>query len=116
MLLEICMHIHSVVFALSRLNLPCTDNKVIVQHQAQGWVNPNHPLAYALVLGRNEVKWHQGQETSLASPRSNLGSFGNKFTALKNAHVTLLGLSSASRNHLAPPAAIRRPHSDSATG
>ena len=66
--------------------------------------------------GRSEVEWHQGQETSLAPPRSKLRSFGSKFTALKNVHVTLLGLSGASRNHLAPPATIRRPHSDSATG
>ena len=66
--------------------------------------------------GCNEVKWHPEQEASLAPPRSNLRSFGSKFTVLNNVHVTLLGLSGASRSHLAPSAVNRRPHSDSATG
>jgi len=42
--------------------------------------------------GRNEVKWRRGQEASLASPCSNLRSFGSKFTVLKKVLVTLLGL------------------------
>jgi len=58
MFVEICMHIHSVVFAISRqinkqkyaktLNLLCAGNKVFVKYQVQGGgVKPN-PLAYAL--------------------------------------------------------------------
>jgi len=56
--------------------------------------------------GRNEVRWHPGQKTSLASPWSNrrphgrslappwsnLSSFESKFTVLKKVLVTLLGL------------------------
>jgi len=52
MFLEICMHIHSVVLAISRqinkqkyaetLNLLCAGNTVFVKYQAQGG-NPNHP-------------------------------------------------------------------------
>jgi len=61
------------------------------------------------IQGRNEVEWHPGQETSLVPPRLKLWSFGNKFTVLKNVHVTLLGLSGASHSHLAPPAVIRQP-------
>jgi len=37
----------------------------------------------ANTLGRTEVRWRPGQETSLAPPCSNLRSFGNKCTALK---------------------------------
>jgi len=46
MFLEICMHIHSLVFAFSRqiaskwyaktINLLCAGNKVFVKYQAQG--------------------------------------------------------------------------------
>jgi len=54
MLLEICMQIPSVVFALSRqinkqkyaktINLLCAGNKVFVKYQAQGeFLNPNLP-------------------------------------------------------------------------
>ena len=60
MFLEICMQIHSVVFALSRQinkqnvcennNLLCAGNKIFVKYQAQGFFNPNPPLAYALGL------------------------------------------------------------------
>jgi len=38
-----------------------------------------------IVQGRNEVRWRLGQEVSLASPCSNLRSFGNKCTVLKSA-------------------------------
>jgi len=58
MFLEICIQIHSLVFALSRqinkqkyaksINLLCAGNKVFVKYQAQGRFNPN-PLAYAFV-------------------------------------------------------------------
>jgi len=56
MLLEICMQIYSVVFALSRqinkqkvcenTSSPCEGNKVFVKYQAQGGggLNPNPPL------------------------------------------------------------------------
>jgi len=57
-----------------------------------------------------------GQEASLAPPCSNLRSFGSKFTVLKNVQVAILGLFGATRSHLAPPAMIRRPRSDSAPG
>jgi len=61
MFLDICLHIHSVVFAISRhinkqkyaktLNLRCAGNKVFVKYQAQGeGFNPKHPLAYAFEL------------------------------------------------------------------
>ena len=50
-----------------------------------------------------------GQERSCAIQGRNEVSFGSKFTVLKNVHVTLLGLSGASRSHVAPPAVIRRP-------
>ena len=59
--------------------------------------------------GHNEVRWSQGQETSLAPPCSNLRSFGNKFTVLKNVHVTILELFGA-------PAMIQGPPNDSASG
>jgi len=51
---------------------------------------------------RNEVRWRPGQEASLAPPCSNLRSFENKYTVLKNALVILLRFS-------APPAVIWRP-------
>jgi len=50
--------------------------------------------------GRNEVRWYQGQEASLAPPSSNLRSFGSKFTVLMRDLATSLGL-------FAPPAVIR---------
>jgi len=59
--------------------------------------------------GRDEVRWFQGQEASLAPPCSNLTSFGSKYTVLKKVLVTLLWLFGA-------PAAIRRPHSGSSPG
>jgi len=59
MFLEICMQIHSVVFALRRqinkqkyaetVNLVCAGNKVFVKYQAQGGVNPNPPLRTPLL-------------------------------------------------------------------
>jgi len=64
--------------------------------------------SYAL-QGRNEVKWHPGQEASLALPCLNPRSFGSKFTVLKNVHVALLGLSGASHIHLATTTVIWRP-------
>jgi len=57
MFLEICMQIHSVVFAFSRQinkqkvceNNRCAGNKVFVKCQGEGGVfHPNTPLAYAL--------------------------------------------------------------------
>jgi len=63
MLLEICMQIYSMVFALSRqltskkyaktVNLLCAGNELFVKYQAEGGVNPNppNPLAYALAQG-----------------------------------------------------------------
>jgi len=48
----------------------------------------------------NEVRWHPGQEASLAPPCSNLKYFGNNCSVLKKVLVTLLG--------------ILRSHSDSA--
>jgi len=60
MFLEICMHIHSVVFALSRqinkqmyaktINTLCAGNKVFVEFQAQRGVKPKTPLAYTFVV------------------------------------------------------------------
>jgi len=41
---------------------------------------------------RNEVRWHPGQEASLAPPCSKLRYFGSKCTVLKEVLVTLLGL------------------------
>jgi len=53
MFFEICMQIHSVLFALSRQinkqkvcennQSPCKDNKVFVKYQAQGGFNPKVP-------------------------------------------------------------------------
>ena len=40
--------------------------------------------------GRIEVRWHPGQEASLAPPYLNLRSFGSKCTELKKVLVTLL--------------------------
>jgi len=65
---------------------------------------------------RNELRWHPGQETSLASPCSNLWSFGSKCTVLKKVIVTLLEFFGAPRSHLAPPAATRHLRSDLAPG
>jgi len=58
MFLEVCMQIHTVVFAVSRqinmqkyaktINLLCAGNKVFVKYQAQGGLTPTTPLAYAL--------------------------------------------------------------------
>jgi len=58
MFLEICMQIYSMVFALSRqinkqkyaktVNLLCAGNELFVKYQAEGGVNPNPSLAYAL--------------------------------------------------------------------
>jgi len=66
MVLEICMQIHYVVFASSRLinkqkyaktiNLLCAGNKILVTYQAQGWVlSPTSSLAYALGSGRSNI-------------------------------------------------------------
>jgi len=55
--------------------------------------------------GCNEVRWRPGQEVSLAPPFSNLRSFGSKCTALKCLWHCW--------DFSAPPAVIRRPHSDS---
>jgi len=54
MFFEVCMQIHSVVFALSRkinkqkyakiINPLCAGNKVFVKYQAKGGFNPNPPL------------------------------------------------------------------------
>jgi len=52
--------------------------------------------------GRNEIRWCQGQETSLAPPWSNLRSFGSKCTVLKKVWVTLLGRIGAPRSDSAP--------------
>ena len=52
--------------------------------------------------GRNEVKWHSGQEASLAPPCLNLRSFGSKCTVLKKVFVTLLGVFGAPRSDSAP--------------
>jgi len=53
MFLEICLHIHSVVFAVSRqineqnecekLKIRCAGNKVFVKYQTQGGCNPTPP-------------------------------------------------------------------------
>jgi len=53
--------------------------------------------------------WRPGQEKSLASPCSNLRSFGSKCAVLKKVLVTLLALCGAPRSHSVP-------HSDSAPG
>jgi len=45
-----------------------------------------------ITQGRNEVRWHPGQEASLAPPCSNLRSFGSECTVLKKVFVTLTGL------------------------
>jgi len=66
--------------------------------------------------GCNEARWRQGQKASLPLPRSKLWSFGSKCTVLKKVLVRLLGLLGAPCSHSAPPAVIRRPHSDSAPG
>jgi len=42
-----------------------------------------------------------------------LEAFGSKCIVLKTVLVTLLGLFGTLRSHLAPPAVIRRAHSDS---
>jgi len=59
--------------------------------------------------GRNEVRWHSGQEASLASPCLKVRSFGSSYTVVKKVLVTFLGLCD-------DPAVIRRPLSDSASG
>ena len=52
--------------------------------------------------GHNVARWRLGQEASLASPCSNLMSFGSKRTLLKKVRVKLLGLFGA-------PIVIQRP-------
>jgi len=69
-----------------------------------------------LVQGRNEVWWRPGHKAALAPLCSYLRYFGSKCTVLKKIPTMLLGLFGASRSHLAPPAVIRRPHTDSAPG
>jgi len=49
------------------------------------WLLDNHDMQ-----GRNEARWHLGQETCLAHPCSNLRSFGSKCTVLKKVLMTLL--------------------------
>jgi len=60
-----------------------------------------------LKQGRNDVKWRPRQEARLAA-RSNLRSFGSKYTALKKVFVTMLGLFGAPQWFDAP-IMIRRP-------
>ena len=72
MFLEICMQIHSVVFALSRqineqkyaktIHPLCAGNKVFVEYQAQGDFNPNSfPLPTPLVI---KTSWNEFSEVS----------------------------------------------------
>jgi len=70
----------------------------------------------SLKQGCNEVRLRPGQEASLASPCSNVRSFGRKFTVLKKVIVKLLGIFGGPSRHLASPAVIRRPHNDPAPG
>jgi len=66
MLLEICMQIYSVVFALSRqINKqnvcenawsPCEGNKVFVKYHAQGGFNPNPPHCVRPCIGQIGLK------------------------------------------------------------
>jgi len=57
--------------------------------------------------GRTAVGWSPGQETSLATPCSNLRSFRSKCTVLKEELATLLGLFGA-RGIVAPiPPSLR---------
>jgi len=68
MFLEICIQILSALFALSRqidkqkyaktINLLCAGNKVFVKYQAQAvGVQPQSPLAYALVSGDKNISY-----------------------------------------------------------
>jgi len=67
MLIEICMQIYSVVFALSRqinkqkvcenTSSPCEGNKVFVKYQAQGGGNPNLPLRTPLQPSTCNLKY-----------------------------------------------------------
>jgi len=59
--------------------------------------------------GRNEVRWHPGQEASLAPACSKLASFGRKCTVSMK-----VGYLWHCWDSLASPAVIRRSHSDSA--
>jgi len=52
--------------------------------------------------GRSEARWRPGQEASLASPCSDLMSFGTQYSVLKKVLATLLGL-------FRRPIVIRRP-------
>ena len=68
--------------------------------------------------GRNEVRWHPGQEESLSPPCSNLSPFGSKFTALKEVLATILKLvgppALIPTFTVGPPALIRSSHIGSA--
>jgi len=55
----------------------------------------------AQAQGRNEVRWRPGQGSCLASPCSNLRSFGSKFTVLKKVFVTLFATFWRPRSDLA---------------
>jgi len=53
--------------------------------------------SHGVTQGCIDVRWHPGQEASLAPPCSNLRSFGSKSTVLKKTLATLLGLFGATQ-------------------
>ena len=71
--------------------------------RAQSQQTPGHS-PQSPYQGRAEVRWRPGQETSLAPPCSNLGSFASKCTVLKKV-LAALGLFGAPQwfsGHLCP--------------
>jgi len=73
-------------------------------------IYPQEPFALAMSYsqGRNEVRWRPAKEASLASPRSNLRSFGSICSVLTTVLVILLGLFGALRSHSAAPIVIQQ--------
>ena len=71
--------------------------------------NINFGLHQGYSQGRNEVRQRPGQETSFASPCSNLSYFGSK-SAVEESSYDMC------QDCLALPAVVRCPHNDSAPG
>ena len=61
----------------------CFDHKVLMHSLFHQCLNVALSQISNVHRGRNEVRWPPGQEASLASPCSNLTSFGSKRTVMK---------------------------------
>jgi len=108
MFLEICMQIHSVVFAkvdkltskkyAKTINLLCAGYKVFVKYQGQGVFLTSPPLAYALALTCRNTTLRENQcmfiknSSVYITPPMVLPLFHHLFSWMKNACCNCFGV------------------------